>query len=260
MPIALLPPPTQAITTSGSRPAASGICVRHSRPITLWKSRTIIGYGCGPGDGADDVERRVDVRHPVAHRLVQRVLQRLRSRFDRHDGRAEQLHPVDVLRLAPHVFGAHVDDAFHAEARGDRRRRDAVLAGAGLGDHAPLAQALREQRLADAVVDLVRAGVVQVLALQPDLRAAELARPALGVIDGRRPADVMLELALELGDELGIVAIARVLRLAARRARAISVSATNTPPYGPKCPRSSGRSRTRESSAICTAHSLHERR
>ena len=65
---------------------------------------------------------------------------------------------------------------------------------------------LREQRLADAVVDLVRAGVIQVLALQPDLRAAELARPALGVIDGRRPADVVLELALELGDELGIVA------------------------------------------------------
>ena len=48
MPIALEPPPTQAITASGSRPAADGICVRHSRPITLWKSRTIIGYGCGP--------------------------------------------------------------------------------------------------------------------------------------------------------------------------------------------------------------------
>ena len=48
MPIALLPPPTQAMTASGWRPAASGICVTHSRPITLWKSRTIIGYGCGP--------------------------------------------------------------------------------------------------------------------------------------------------------------------------------------------------------------------
>ena len=37
-------------------------------------------------------------------------------------------------------------------------------------------------------------------------------RPALRVIDGRRPADVVLELVVELGDERGIVAIARVLR------------------------------------------------
>ena len=49
MPMALLPPPTQAITASGccaAMPCAasiSGICFRHSSPITLWKSRTIIG-------------------------------------------------------------------------------------------------------------------------------------------------------------------------------------------------------------------------
>ena len=48
MPIALEPPPTQAMIASGCRPANSGICATHSRPITLWKSRTIIGYGCGP--------------------------------------------------------------------------------------------------------------------------------------------------------------------------------------------------------------------
>jgi siroheme synthase len=87
--------------------------------------------------------------------------------------------------------------------RADRRGRHAVLAGAGLGDHALLAHALREQRLADHVVDLVRAGVVQVFALQVDLRAAEHLAPALRVIDRRRPADEVLELALVLGDESG---------------------------------------------------------
>ena len=46
--MAFEPPPTQAITASGCRPASSGICARHSSPITDWKSRTIIGYGCGP--------------------------------------------------------------------------------------------------------------------------------------------------------------------------------------------------------------------
>jgi hypothetical protein len=63
----------------------------------------------------------------------------------------------------------------------------------------------------DAVVDLVRAGVIQVLALQPDLRAARFLGQALRVIHGRRPADVVLELVLELGDERGIVPVACVL-------------------------------------------------
>jgi hypothetical protein len=57
-------------------------------------------------------------------------------------------------------------------ARGDGGRRDAVLARAGLGDDARLAHAAGEQRLPDGVVDLVRAGVVQVFALEVDLRAA----------------------------------------------------------------------------------------
>ena len=46
----------------------------------------------------------------------------------------EQLHAIDVGRLALDVLAAHVDDAFHAVAGGDGRRRDAVLAGAGFGD------------------------------------------------------------------------------------------------------------------------------
>ena len=41
-------PPTQATTRSGSRPIRSRLCCRASRPITDWKSRTIIGKGCGP--------------------------------------------------------------------------------------------------------------------------------------------------------------------------------------------------------------------
>ena len=90
---------------------------------------------------------------------------------------------TDVARQAPNVLRAHVDDAFHAEARRHRGGSDAVHAGAGLGDDAPLAEPLREHRLADAVVDLVRAGVIQVLALQPDLRAARLFGQPPRVID-----------------------------------------------------------------------------
>ena len=72
-------------------------------------------------------------------------------------------------------FGAHVDVALEAEQRARRRRGHAVLAGARFGDDAPLAHALGEQRLAERVVDLVRAGVRQILALQEDARAADTA-------------------------------------------------------------------------------------
>ena len=48
MPIALDPPPTQAITASGRRPAISCTWRRASTPMTRWKSRTIMGNGCGP--------------------------------------------------------------------------------------------------------------------------------------------------------------------------------------------------------------------
>ena len=164
------------------------------------------------GDGADDVERVLDVRHPVAHRLVQGVLQRAAAAFHRHDLRAEQLHPIDVRGLPPDVLAAHVHDALHAEARRHGSRRHAVLSRARLGDHARLAHSPREQRLADRVVDLVRARVIEVLALQVDLRAAEQFAPAPRVVDRARAADEVRELVLELGDELGIRAVALVRR------------------------------------------------
>src|SRR5207302_10585180 len=84
---------------------------------------------------------------------------------------------------------------------------------AGFGDDALLAEPVCKQRLTDAVIDLVRAGVIQVFAFQPDLRAADVLRPALRVIDRRRTADIMLELVRELGAKFGVVAIARVLGL-----------------------------------------------
>ena len=80
--------------------------------------------------------------------------------------------------------------------------------GAGLGDDALRAEALREQRLAERVVDLVRAGVREVLALEPHLRTPaprQLAR----VRERRRPAHPGAQLRLELGAEARLAAGAR---------------------------------------------------
>ena len=82
-------------------------------------------------------------------------------------------------------------------------RRHAVLAGAGVGDDALLAHPFGEQRLADHVVDLVRPGVVEVLALedQPD---AELLAEVVALGHDRRTPGVLRVHPGELGAELGV--------------------------------------------------------
>ena len=154
---------------------------------------------------------------------------------------AEETHAGDVQRLPLHVDRAHVDDAFQAEARADRRRGHAVLAGAGLGDDALFAHALREQDLAEGVVDLVRAGVEQVLALQVNLRAAELLGQALGEIERGRPPDIVVRADPSSSRwKAGSPARRRDIRRSVPSAAVISVSGTNMPPNGPKWPWASG--------------------
>ena len=120
---------------------------------------------------AEHVVRRFDIRHPVAHRLVDRVLERRRAGRDGAHLRAERMHAQHVRLLALDVLGAHVHDAGQAEQGAGGGRRDAVLAGAGLGDHSGLAEAAREQRLAERVIDLVGAGVGEVLTLEVEAEA-----------------------------------------------------------------------------------------
>src|SRR6185437_5710803 len=85
---------------------------------------------------------------------------------------------VDVGGLPFHVDGAHVYRAWHPQPRTGRGTRDAVLAGTGLRDDALRPGTLGEQRLTEGVVDLVRARVREVLALQPDPRAPALRKPS----------------------------------------------------------------------------------
>ena len=144
-------------------------------------------------DRAEAVVGGFDRAHPVAEGLVDGVAERARAAADRPDLGPQELHAEDVGPLPADVFLAHVDDAFQAEAGAGRGGGHAVLAGAGLGDHAPLAHAARQQGLAERVVDLVGAGMVQVFAFQIDSRPAAVLAQPLGEVQaataGPRSAD-----------------------------------------------------------------------
>ncbi len=129
--------------------------------------------------------------------------------------RAQHVHAEDVGLLALNVHRAHEDLARQVELRAHGCHCHPVLARARLGNDARLAHALGEQDLAQAVVDLVAARVVELVALEVDLRAAlsaglcaEVFRQAFGVIDRARAAGVMRgevgECLVELGVSLGL--------------------------------------------------------
>ena len=150
------------------------------------------------GTGADQVVRRLDVRDPVADRLAHRLLEGSRAELDRTKLGAEQPHPLDVGTLPADILRTHVDDAGQPEAGADGRGGDAVLPGSGLGDHPRLAEPAREEHLAEGVVDLVRAGVAEILALEVDPLAG---RQPLGKGQGRGPPGIAALQLVELPPE-----------------------------------------------------------
>ena len=155
---------------------------------------------------AQQVMRGAHVGDPVAHGFVDRVFQCARAGIHAAHFRAQQPHAEDVQLLPPHVFRAHVHDALEAQQRAHGRRGHAVLPGAGFRDHAMLAHALDQQRLSQAVVDLVRAGVEQVFALEINLRPAQFLRQSLREEQRRGTPGIspqqFVQTRLELGSRL----------------------------------------------------------
>ena len=80
-----------------------------------------------------------------------------------------------------------------------------MLAGTGFSNQPRLAHADCQQALADAIVDLVRAGMEQVLALQINLCAAEVFCKPLGIVERRGAPGVVPQEPLEFRLERGIV-------------------------------------------------------
>ena len=124
----------------------------------------------------------------------------------------------------------HIDEALHAEQSGGRGGGHAVLTRARLGDEAPLAHPPGQQGLPDHVVELVRAGVGQVLALEEQLDP-QLGGEPLAPGDRRRPTPVVLEGLFELRPEPGVGPrpAEGLLELEARRHQRLGDEATAEP-------------------------------
>ena len=68
-----------------------------------------------------------------------------------------------------------------------------MLTGAGLGDETGLAHLLGQQCLPQHVVDLVSAGVVQVLPFQVDLRTAQVTGHLLRIVQQRGATGIFIQ-------------------------------------------------------------------
>src|SRR5262249_46972433 len=159
-----------------------------------------------------------------------------------HDLGREELHAEDVQGLAPHVLLAHVDLAGEAQERGDGRGGDAVLAGPRLGDDPRLAHPPGEEPLAERVVDLVGAGVAQVLALEMDPGPARLLGEPAGEGQRGRPADVLRREVTEPARERGIASGLAVGGLQLEQGRHERLGDVATP-VRPEVPRPIGKTR-----------------
>src|SRR5438445_35215 len=154
--------------------------------------------------GARDVLGATALREQRVLRTHPGVIQAGRDGVRLADLGAEELHPEDVRLLAARVDRPHVHDALEPEERARRGARDAVLARAGLGDDALLPHPRREERLADRTVDLVRARVREILALEEDAREADRFREARRVGEWRGPSDPVAQETRELVLESGL--------------------------------------------------------
>mmetsp|Transcript_2512 Transcript_2512/g.5272 ORF Transcript_2512/g.5272 Transcript_2512/m.5272 type:complete len:459 (-) Transcript_2512:476-1852(-) len=157
-----------------------------------------------PHGAADEVVRVPDVGYPVPHGLVDGILEGPLTGLDGDDGCAERVHPEHIELLPLRVNLPHINNALQPQHSADRGGGDAVLPRPRLGYDPVLAEALGHKGLADGVVDLVSAGVGQVLPLEPDVSATGELGQARGEVKRGGSADELLPVLGDLGLELRV--------------------------------------------------------
>ena len=147
---------------------------------------------------ADNVVSGAHVGNPVAHSLVDRFFKRSLASGHTAHFRTTEAHTIDIERLTSHVLLAHVDDTFEAHLGAHRGSSDTMLPGTGLGDDTFLTHPLRQEGLAESVVDLMCAGMEKVFALQIDFGPAAVLRQTVSIVQIGRAAGELAKLVIQL--------------------------------------------------------------
>ena len=126
------------------------------------------GEGVWSCNGAEQIMRVLDVGDPVAQRLIDGILENTVAQRAFHDFGSEHAHAGHIQSLTAGIDLTHVDTALQTEHGAYGGSGHTMLTRTGFGDDAGLAHALDQQRLSEGIVDLVCAGVVQILALEED--------------------------------------------------------------------------------------------
>ena len=123
---------------------------------------------------------------------------------------AEQTHFINVQCLTLRVFLPHKYFTFHAHQCRRCRCRHSVLTGSGLRNDTGFPHFLRQQYLTEHVVDLMCAGMVQILALQVNLRAAKILRHMCRIVQAGGPTGILIEQLCQLPVKFRIIFIMKV--------------------------------------------------
>lgn len=112
----------------------------------------------------DDIEGILSALRPGADGFVGCILQGVVAGGYADHFRSQKLHAEYIQRLALDILRSHVYGAFHVEKGCAGCSCHAVLTGSGLRNDTGFSHFLRQQYLTEHVVDLMRTGMVQILA------------------------------------------------------------------------------------------------
>ena len=120
---------------------------------------------------------------------------------------SEEFHTIDIQRLSVGIFFSHEDFAFHTQEGCCRCGSHTVLSGTCLCDQAGLPHLLCQQCLSQGIIDLMGTGMVQILSLEIDLRAAQILRHFPCIVQQRGAPRVFIQQLVQLRIEFRILLI-----------------------------------------------------
>mmetsp|Transcript_11920 Transcript_11920/g.22798 ORF Transcript_11920/g.22798 Transcript_11920/m.22798 type:complete len:366 (+) Transcript_11920:367-1464(+) len=163
------------------------------------------GKGMRTNGGSNQVVRVANIGYPITHGFVDGVLESRLAIMDGDNLSTQGVHTENIQLLTFAVNGSHVHGAIQTELGTNSGGSDTVLSGTGFGNDTRLTNTLGQQGLSNRVVNLVSAGVGQVLALQPNGGTTGQFRQTVGLVQRGGSADKVTTVFSQFCQKVGIV-------------------------------------------------------